>query len=183
MQLESLLSFDQNFGQTMQKWLYIFYSEGSLICRATSPKDHWSEWPLIRRAIALNYSVVSALLCATTQQSYTPGMGVHRMSSVVLCTPVFSKTIKSITAICFERYLATISPKHFFFEFLFIISFYDPFVLFCFVLFSLFSVTWDHMGEKVSNDIAPEGTPQSHSQRSCILIGRVSTNFFPFSLK
>ncbi len=64
------------------------YSEGALIWKTISLKDHWSEGPLVRRAIAPNYIVVSALLCATFQQSYTPGMGVHRMSSVVVCKVV-----------------------------------------------------------------------------------------------
>ncbi len=33
------------------------------------------------------------------------------------------------------------------------------------------------MEGKVSNDITPESTPQIYSQKSCILMGRVSTNF------
>ena len=49
-------------------------------------------------------------------------------------------------------------------------------VFFIFVTFFYWcSFTWDHMGEHISNDIASESTHQIHSQKSCILLGRVST--------
>ena len=124
--------------------------------------------------IAPNY-IVSALVCAITQQSYTPDTGVHRMASGVVCKPVFSENVKRITAKCFERYrnLATISPEHFVslkFYLLFIFT-----ILLCFVFFVFGN--FGPYGRKVSNDIAPESTPQIHSQKLRLLMGRVSTNF------
>ncbi len=48
------------------------------------------------------------------------------------------------------------------------------FLIFFYELFS-FSLTWDDIEEKISNNISSESTHQIHSQKSCILIGTVST--------
>ncbi len=43
------------------------------------------------------------------------------------------------------------------------------------IFFFSFSLTWNHMGEKNSNDISSESTHQIPSQKSRILLGRVTT--------
>ncbi len=124
------------------------YSEGPLIWRATSLKDHWSEGPLVWWTIAPNYIVVSALFCATTQQSYTPGTGVHRMSSVVVC-----KVVNRQADYCklFWKVPYHHIPRAFllwnFIYYLFLGSF-------LFVSFCLFLVTWDLMGGKFQTTLA-----------------------------
>ena len=43
------------------------------------------------------------------------------------------------------------------------------------MIFFSFSLTLDHMGEKMLKDISPERTYTFTPKKSCILLGRVST--------
>ncbi len=82
--------------------------------KATSLKDHWSEGPLVR--------IISLFqLCFVLLHSRATSLA--RASIVCGPSSVNSETVKRITAKCFERYIATISPEHFFFQILFIIYF------------------------------------------------------------
>ncbi len=104
-----------------------------------------------------------ALLCATAQQSYCRHAGVRRPS----VKPVFSEPVKHINAKFGGKVPFDHISRPFFFQ-----NF--AFCIFLRFFFS-FSLTWDHMVEKTSNDIFSESAHQICSTNSCILLGRVST--------
>ena len=89
-------------------------------------------------------SFSSAFCYCTAEPLSSRGLPPVRRPSV---KPIFAETAKRINAkFGGKLYLSTISPNIFFFNF--------------FLRFFSFSLTWDHMGVKISNDISFESTHQ-----------------------
>ncbi len=101
-----------------------------------------------------------ALLCATTQQSYCSQAGVRRRSSVrrPSVKPVFSEPVKHIDA----KFGGKVPFDHISRPFFFV---FQNFAFLIFYDFFSFSLTWDNMGEKTSNDISSESAHQICSQK------------------
>ena len=111
-----------------------------------------------------------ARLCATAQQSYCPHAGVRRPSSSFRRSLdiVFSDTTEWITVNA--KFGGQVPMHHisrsFFFCFVFLFFKILNFWLFTNFLTFLFSLTWDHMAEKILNDISSESTHHIHSQKN-----------------
>ena len=103
-----------------------------------------------------------ALLCVTSQQIYCRQAGVRRSSSVhhrSVRKTFFLRNHEANKPNFRENYLSTISQNRFFFRFFFFFVF----------------ANMGPYGRKISNNISSESTHQIYSQKSRILIGRVST--------
>ncbi len=127
---------------------------------------HYYFWLIMLMIWKINWNVWKsfklALLCATAQQNYCLLAGVrHPSVAHPSVKSVFSKPSSDLMPNFVKDYLCSPAVHHiskdFFSKFLF---FYDI----CF--FFSFSLTWDHMGVKISNDIS-ESTYQIHSKKSC----------------
>ena len=100
---------------------------------------------------------ILALLCATAQQIYYRHVCVRRPSGRCPWNP-FSQNPSSRLMLNFGGKVPFhhISRPFLFFE--------NVAFLICYDFFS-FSLTWDHMGEKTSNDISSEITSHIHSKK------------------
>ena len=94
----------------------------------------------------------SAWLC---QQSYYCGAGVHRSSSVVVRKTHFlhQETIKGINA----KFCGKVAIQHISKPYFSLLKFKIFLILTNFTNYFSFSLTWDHMGVKISKATPPIG--------------------------
>ncbi len=134
------------------------------VCRHIS--KHISHQTAVRTETTLPNQFLAPLfffVLLHSRATVVTGASVNRLS----VKHVFSETVKRINAKFWERL-----PAHYISKTTF--SCFSKFKLFDYIYF-LVSLTWDNIGVKISSNISSEITHQIHSQKSCILLGRLST--------